>query len=329
MNTENRQDSITIKAHAKINLSLEVIGRREDGYHNIRSLMQGIGLYDVIKITKCPRNGTKYNLPHCTIDDVVVYLCTDAKTIPVDMTNLAFKGIKAVLDHYSFCPEDFGNLIIDIEKRLPVAAGIAGGSGNAAACMLGLNAILGHPFSLRELMTMGTAVGADVPFSLMMNAALNAPVISGLKGIEEASPAAWVSGIGEVVDPTEGETRYVIMANPGISVSTAAAYKAIDALQAEAGITDDTDGPPLFINDLEGYTLNEYPEAAYLKSVMQKELDADIVLMSGSGPTMAAYYEDRDKASAGFARMKELSAAREGWRAWLTETGKNLNCLLN
>ncbi len=81
---------IELKAYAKINLSLTVTGRRADGYHNIRSLMQGIGLFDVIKITQCPRNGTKYNLPHCTIGDVVVYLCTDADTIPVDMSNLAY-----------------------------------------------------------------------------------------------------------------------------------------------------------------------------------------------------------------------------------------------
>ena len=142
-----------LRAYAKINLSLTVTGRRENGYHNIRSLMQGIGLFDVIKLTKCPRNATKYKLPHCTIGGVVVYLCTDTETIPVDMSNLAFRGAAAVIDAYERQIQD--DLMISIDKRLPVAAGIAGGSGNAAVCMLGLNSLLGSPFSLRELMDIG------------------------------------------------------------------------------------------------------------------------------------------------------------------------------
>ena len=91
-------NEITLNAYAKINLSLVVTGKRPDGYHNIRSLMQGIDLCDVIKITKCPENGTKYNLPHCTIGGIDVYLCTDVETIPMDMSNLALRGIAAVLD---------------------------------------------------------------------------------------------------------------------------------------------------------------------------------------------------------------------------------------
>jgi 4-diphosphocytidyl-2-C-methyl-D-erythritol kinase len=167
-------EQITLNAYAKINLSLVITGRREDGYHNIRSLMQGIGLYDVIKITKCPENGTKYNLPHCTIGGIDVYLCTDVETIPMDMSNLALRGIAAVLDACGSGRDGSGTgtaaegccgvcdsipaLVVDIEKKLPVAAGIAGGSGNAAACMLGMNALLGSPMSLRELMEAGAGV---------------------------------------------------------------------------------------------------------------------------------------------------------------------------
>ena len=310
---------IELKAYAKINLSLTVTGRRADGYHNIRSLMQGIGLFDVIKITQCPRNGTKYNLPHCTIGDVVVYLCTDADTIPVDMSNLAFKGTAAVMDAYSQQITD--DFIISIDKRLPVSAGIAGGSGNAAACMLGLNSLLGSPFSLRELMQIGVKVGADVPFSLMMNARRNSGAIASLKGIGEASQAAWISGIGDGVEPADPLQRYVILANPGAAVSTKAAYEGIDAIMAEPGYRRITDEHPLFVNDLESFTLRDCPQAAELKSVMQQELDADIVLMSGSGPTMAAYYEDREKASLDFVRMKELASENSRWRTWLTATG--------
>jgi 4-diphosphocytidyl-2-C-methyl-D-erythritol kinase len=232
-------EQITLNAYAKINLSLVVTGRRDDGYHNIRSLMQGIDLYDVIKITKCPENGTKYNLPHCTIGGIDVYLCTDVETIPMDMSNLALRGIAAVLDACGADRDGSGTgtagrtvpaLVVDIEKKLPVAAGIAGGSGNAAACMLGMNALLGSPMSLRELMEAGAGVGADVPFSLMMNARRNDGTLAGLRGLEEASTAAWIGGIGDIVDPAEPKLYYTVMANPGISVSTRAAYEAIDAI---------------------------------------------------------------------------------------------------
>ena len=325
---------ITLNAYAKINLSLVVTGRRPDGYHNIRSLMQGIGLHDVIKITKCPENGTKYNLPHCTIGGIVVYLCTDVKTIPTDMSNLALRGIAAVLDacgtgqeehdgsitgEGSTASESIQALMVEIEKRLPVAAGIAGGSGNAAACMLGMNALLGYPMSLRELMEAGAGVGADVPFSLMMNARRNDGTLAGLRGLDEASTAAWIGGIGDIVDPAEPRLYYTVMANPGISVSTKSAYEAIDAIIEGQG--RDAEEYPLFVNDLEQYTLRDYPEAARLKTVMQEQLDADIVMMSGSGPTMIAYYKDCGRAEKGFARMQEICADEPQWRSWLTVTG--------
>ena len=312
-------EQITLNAYAKINLSLVVTGRRPDGYHNIRSLMQGIDLHDVIKITKCPENGTKYNLPHCTIGGIDVYLCTDVETIPTDMSNLALRGIAAVLDG---CEEGSGfseDLIVSIEKRLPVAAGIAGGSGNAAACMLGMNAMLGYPLSLRELMDIGAGVGADVPFSLMMNAASNDGTLAGLRGLAEASTAAWIGGIGDIVEPAEPEAWHVVMANPGIAVSTKAAYEAIDAIIADSGnISEDY---PYFVNDLESYTLRDYPEAARIKKVMQEQLGADFVMMSGSGPTMTAYYRESTKADLGFARMKTICEDEQLWRTWRTSTG--------
>ncbi len=334
-------NEITLNAYAKINLSLKILRRRPDGYHDIRSLMQGIGLYDVIKITSCAQNGTKYNLPHCEIDGIVVYLCSDVKTIPTDMSNLAFKGIKAVLDELNTrLPDSVDALVVEIEKRLPVAAGIAGGSGNAAACMLGLNALLGNPFSLRELMEIGVKVGADVPFSLIMNAAKNSDVLD-INGLDEACTAAWVGGIGEIVEPTEPVKRSVIMVNPGIAVSTKGAYEAIDAVLEKAapepevgsdsrlgtGVEAGTEAgevtpnSELFFNDFESYTIAEYSEARRLWQMMNDELDADNVLMSGSGPTMVAYYENTEEAKRDFEKMSELCLEEPDWRAWFTETG--------
>jgi 4-diphosphocytidyl-2-C-methyl-D-erythritol kinase len=247
----------------------------------------------------------------------------------MDMSNLALRGIAAVLDACGADRDGSGTgtagrtvpvLVVDIEKKLPVAAGIAGGSGNAAACMLGMNALLGSPMSLRELMEAGAGVGADVPFSLMMNARRNDGTLAGLRGLAEASTAAWIGGIGDIVDPAEPRLYYTVMANPGISVSTRSAYEAIDAILEGQG--RETEEYPLFVNDLESYTLRDYPGAAGLKAVMQEKLDADIVMMSGSGPTMIAYYEDRGRAEKGFARMQEICADKPRWRTWLTVTGE-------
>ena len=307
-----------LRAYAKINLSLDVLGRRPDGYHNISSLMQDIGLYDVIKIEKCSKSETKYNSSHCRFTNVDVYLCSNVDTIPVDDSNLAVKGARVFLEALATTGrkvDELKELSIYIDKRLPVAAGIAGGSGNGAVTMLGMNALLGYPYSLRELMDIGAAVGADVPYSLMMNAKKNETVLADMPGIGEASVAAMMGGIGDIVDPVEPIHRHVIMANPGISVSTKEAYEAIDAL------SDYYVGEGLFTNQLEKYTLANYSQAAELKSAMEEHLDADLVLMSGSGPTMVAYYEDGEKASKDYQMMQNADWKQSAWRVWLTETG--------
>jgi len=316
-------DHITLNAHAKINLSLEITGKRPDGYHDIVSFMQGIGLHDVMKIEKCSQKATKYKLPHCTVNGIVVYLCTDAKTIPTDMDNLAFRAVKAFMDAMGGAdPVEYGltdQLLIDIRKDLPVSAGIGGGSANAAACLLGLNEMTGRPFSLRQLMEIGAGFGADVPFSTFMNAYRNRDVLGDLEGIEEASDAAWTYGIGEIVEAAESVPKYVIMANPGTAVLTKAAYEAMDAIgYADAGNA----GKRLFVNDMEKYTLMADPKAANLRNFMQERLDAEVILMSGSGPTMVAYYKDLDKAGKGLAAFTELAVNDASLRAWLTDTGR-------
>ena len=314
-------DKITLNAHAKINLSLEITGKRPDGYHDIVSFMQGLGLHDVLSIEKCTQKATKYNLPHCTVNGIVVYLCTDAKTIPTDMDNLAFRAVKVFTDALGESKHEYYGLadtmLIDIRKDLPVSAGIGGGSANAAACLLGLNEMTGRPFTLRELMRIGGTFGADVPFSTFMNAYRNRKVLAGLEGIEESSDAAWTAGIGDIVEAAEIVPRYVIMANPGTAVLTKAAYKAFD----EIGYTDRESAGKLFVNDMEKYTLKADKKAASLKKFMLERLDADEVLMSGSGPTMVAYYKDIDKAGKGIATIAEMAVTDASIRAWLTDTG--------
>lgn len=312
----NFADKIKLFAYGKINLSLRVLDQRADGYHNINSVMQDIGLYDVITMEKCLPESTKSDFPSCDIFQVVVYLNSSVKEISSGMDNLALKGVKAVLEALpksQIC--DLRGLKIDIDKRLPIAAGIAGGSGNAAVTMLGLNALLGFPLSLRELMNIGTGVGADVPFSLMINAYRNYKSLADLCGIEEASPAARVSGIGDIVEPVSPLYRHIILANPGVSVSTKEAYEALDSFAV--GVQSEE----LFVNDFEKHTLQEYPEAAELKIYMENNLRADRILMSGSGPAIVAYYLDKGVAEDDFSRMIQYSSSRENLRVWLTETG--------
>ena len=313
-----KMDSIRLNAHAKINLSLRVTGKRADGYHEIVSFMQGTGLHDVAVIKKCSGNGTKYNFPHCILNGLLVYLCTASQTMPTDKSNLVFRGAEAFASSYGGDALSDG-VIVEIDKRLPVAAGIAGGSGNAAAVMLGMNALTGCPFSLRELMSMGAGVGADVPFSIFMNAFRNREALSGLPGLDEAADSAWTGGIGDKVEAADPVKRHVILANPGSGVSTKAAYEAMDRIgYSQAGRDDRV----LFINDMENYTLKEHPKAAELKRIMQEGPGTDEVLMSGSGPTIAAYYRDRESALAAMERLKRLTEEDPDVRMWLSDTGK-------
>lgn len=239
------------------------------------------------------------------------------------MSNLALKAVKAFADacDEAGCDALAGTeaLVIDIDKRLPVAAGIAGGSGNAAACLLGLNELCGRPFTLRQLMETGAGIGADIPFSVFMNAHRNREILEGLTGIEEASDAAMTAGIGEIVTAAECVPRYVILANPGTSVSTKEAYEAMDAIGYSGKVPGESQ---LFVNDMEKYTLASDHKAAELKAFMEERLGADEVLMSGSGPTIVAYYKEANKAVSGMDILSELISEDGSVRAWLTDTGK-------
>lgn len=306
-----------LNSYAKINLSLEVLDRRENGYHDIYSVMQGIGLHDEVEIDKI--NPNEIDACCCEIDGVKVEFCMDCNTIPNSRENLAIRGAEAVINNLPSEASKPSAIRISIKKMLPVAAGIAGGSGNAAVCMLAMNALTGYTLSLRELMAIGIKVGSDVPFSLMMNAKMNSPVLAELAGIEEASTAAIISGIGEVVEPVEPIRKSVIMVNPGVSVSTKEVYEAIDSL------ADRKVNKNLFFNIMEQYTLENYPLAAETKKAIQDNLRADEVLMSGSGPTIVAYYDDAKQAHEDYEAALSLGWLKDNWRIWITETGGDCN----
>ncbi|MBQ6622346.1 MAG: hypothetical protein IJH75_05890 [Mogibacterium sp.] len=303
---------ITLKAYAKINLSLEVLRRRPDGYHDILSRMQDISLHDVVTLS-LPASGGESD--GCFIEGIPVEFSIDDATLPRGRDNLAIRGAEALLGRLPETAARPARIRIAVEKKLPVAAGIAGGSGNAAGVMLGLNALLGYPLSLRELMAAGAKVGADVPFSLMLNARKNEALLAGLPGLAEASVSAWMTEIGDVATPAEPIRCAVILMNPGIPVSTREVYEAIDALQ-DREICEE-----LYYNIMERYTLARYPEVAALKREMQAHLHAEHIVMSGSGPTIAAYYPDRQTAAEEYEAARRAEWLRPGWRMWLTESG--------
>ncbi len=311
--------SITMSAYAKINLSLEVVRKRPDGYHDILSFMQDLNLHDVITMGVTPECIAEQlqtqSVNDCIIQGVRVQFCMNYSAISLGPENLAYQGVEAVLRELPEGANKPSELYLWVEKKLPVAAGIAGGSGNAAGCMLATNALCGYPFSLRELMDIGANVGADVPFSLMMNARKNASIFADLPGIQEASVAAEIEGIGELVNPVQPKPYSVILMNPGIAVSTKEVYEAIDS-GGTGSVVDD-----LFFNRMEEYTLEHYPEAARLKQAMQEHLHADQILMSGSGPTMVAYYRSSSQAEQDYQNALSAKWVMANWKIWKTESG--------
>ncbi len=322
MNSSN-MTSIIMRAYAKINLSLEVIRKRPDGYHDISSFMQDLGLYDVITMgisaDSIPSEMQEYHSEDCNVEGVRVQFCMNYSAISLGPDNLALRGAKAVLRALPESAAKPESIYLCIDKKLPVAAGIAGGSGNAAVSMLAMNALCGNPFSLRELMTLGAEVGADVPFSLMMNAKKNEHLLPGLPGIEEASVAAEIDGIGDIVSPAAPKPYAVILMNPGIAVSTREVYEAIDS-DGDRDVVED-----LFYNRMEEYTLSHYEEANTLKQEMLRHLHADYVLMSGSGPTMVAYYSSGAQAAQDYQDTLQSDWFHKKWKVWLTESGEMRN----
>ena len=182
--------------------------------------------------------------------------------------------------------------------------------------MLAVDHLLGYPYSLRELMARGAGVGADVPFSLLMNAYYNREELADLPGIAEASPAAVMCGIGDVVEPAEPLEYEVLMMNPGTGISTALAYRAIDERpEPDRGPYD------LFYNAFEEYTYRTDSEAWRLREAMEKHLHADHTLLSGSGPTTVAYYKCKTAALQDFETAQTAGWMDSNWKIWHAHSG--------
>lgn len=260
-------DRLELKALGKINLGLDVLGRRENGYHDVRMVMQTVYLYDRIIMKKSKTPGIR--------------LETNLYYLPVNENNLAYQAAQMLMDEFHM--EE--GVSIQLDKHIPVAAGMAGGSSNAAAVLFGMNRMFSLGLSQKELMERGVKLGADVPYCIMRGTVL-------------------AEGIGEILTPLSPMPKcYVLIAKPAISVSTKMVYEKLDSHEIEDH--PDIDGILAGLkagdlkkvagsmgNVLERVTVDAYPVIDRIKEIMIKE-GALNAMMSGSGPTVFGIFEEK------------------------------------
>lgn len=259
-------DGYRIKAYAKINLGLDVVRRLPNGYHEVRMVMQNVGLWDELTLERAEGGIT---------------ITTDADSLPTGEDNLIHKAARLMLDKYG-CP----GLRVHLRKTIPIAAGMAGGSTDAAAAMKGISHLYGLGLSPAQLMEDGVAIGADVPYCILGGTAL-------------------AEGIGEKLTPLPPlPFCHILIAKPAVSVSTKYVYQHLDASGIE--MHPDIDGMVQAVRDgslrgvlermgnvLETVTVPAHPVIADIKARM-RELGAADSLMSGSGPTVFGIFRQED-----------------------------------
>ena len=278
-------NEIELKSLAKINLGLDVLGRRENGYHDVRMVMQSIYLHDEVKIEKKRREG--------------IEIVSNLRFLPIGEGIIAYKAAHMLIEEFSL----EGGVRITLNKHIPVAAGLAGGSSNAAAVLFGMNRLFRLGLSKEELMERGVTLGADVPYCVMRGTVL-------------------AEGIGEILTPLPACPKcHVLIAKPPISVSTKLVYEKLDSHEIEDhpdidGIIDGLKAHDIekvassMGNVLEKVTIEEYPVIEQIKNVM-KEQGALNAMMSGSGPTVFGIYDSKEKARKAAAKIREKQLAKQ------------------
>lgn len=278
-------NDISLKALAKINLGLDVVRRREDGYHEVRMIMQTIQLYDRLDIKRTQEPG--------------IQIQTNLSFLPVNENNLLYKAAKLLMDEFSITD----GVSVKLDKRIPVAAGMAGGSTDAAAMLIGVNRLFSLGLTKRELMERGVQIGADVPYCIMRGTAL-------------------AEGIGEALSPLPPMVKCpVLIAKPSISVSTKFVYQNlklddttihpdIDRLIDDIKAKNLHDIAAHMGNVLETVTIPNYPVIDEIKKHMLSN-GAVGAMMSGSGPTVFGLFDDEDTAKKAYKAMRSSHLARQ------------------
>ncbi|MGI6176910.1 MAG: 4-(cytidine 5'-diphospho)-2-C-methyl-D-erythritol kinase [Eubacterium sp.] len=319
--------SITLKSFAKINLSIDVTGIRPDKMHTVDMVMQEISLCDDVTVTVTPASGQPLRIS----------VHTDNVKLPGTQANLAYRAAEAFAEETSLTG---ANVEIDIKKRIPIAAGLAGGSSNAAAVLHALNALCRTDMSLGELCGIGARLGSDVPFCVEGQAAANENLPPKVREDPDASTCDRATGTGTEMVPVTPLRSALVIAKPDIEVSTAEVYAHIDqqtiprhpdndalcaALKAAytAADSDSSFESALYgqmINVLENYTLYAIPEVMHLKVLMEEHFpNAKKIMMSGSGPTVFALFGDGENAENDASRAQEWLRAMK-YEAHAAET---------
>jgi len=270
---------------AKINLFLHIVGKRADGYHDLVTLMCCVGLYDTVCL--------EFEAPEISV------ACAHP-LVPQDQTNLACRAAKIFFNQI----DRKGGVGITIEKRIPVGAGLGGGSSNAATVLLGLNRFYGHPLSRETLIRLGGGIGADVPFFI------------------DRKPAV-ATGVGEILKPYNGLEPYtVLLVFPGFSLSTAEMFRnfnlGLTKIAEETNIssfkTTGFDIQRHLCNDFEKIAEEKHPEIAAIKNVLL-EHGAKGALMSGSGSAVFGLFRDREEARKAYPALSR----HEGWQLFIAD----------
>ncbi len=274
-----------LKALAKINLGLDVLRRRDDGYHEVRMIMQTLKMYDKITIRKMKEPG--------------IQLKSNLFYVPENESNLAYRAARLLMDEFQV--EE--GVFIDLQKFIPVAAGMAGGSSDAAAVLYGVNRLFGLKLTKRQLMERGVKIGADVPYCIMRGTVL-------------------AEGIGEELTPLPPMPPCkVLVAKPQVSVSTKNVYMNLDMAgvtkhpEIDAQLEGIREGDLHKIasrmgNVLETVTIPSHPVIAQIREEMMR-LGALNAMMSGSGPTVFGLFEDEDLAERAYQEMRGGDLAKQ------------------
>ena len=287
-------DRLELKAYGKINLGLDVVRKREDGYHEVRMIMQTVGLHDRIVMERQKESGirTETNLPY----------------VPDGEGNLAYRAARLLADEFGL--EE--GVRITIKKHIPVAAGMAGGSTDAAAVLVGMNRLFSLGLTRRELMSRGVRLGADVPYCILRGTALS-------------------EGIGEILTELKPAPQcHVVLAKPQVSVSTKAVYGKLRVNELSPGQHPDIDGMVEAIragsldgvtsrlgNVLETVTIPDHPEIGTIKEILMDQ-GAEGALMSGSGPTVFGLFKDMEAAERAVEVLKQADDGRLTRQVYLT-----------
>lgn len=272
------------RAYAKINLGLDVLRKRQDGYHEVRMIMQNIGVCDVLEFEKVQESGIQIDINN--------------SDLPVNEDNLIYKAAKLIMDKYDIKE----GLKVSLTKNIPVAAGLAGGSTDAAATLKAVNDLWTLGLTGEELRNLGVKIGADVPYCIMGGTAIS-------------------EGIGEILSPIcDCPKCYVLIAKPPVGVSTKYVYEhlkinelvhpdidaIIEAIEHDniCAVADNLG------NVLESVTIGEYPVIEDIKNIM-KENGALNALMSGSGPTVFGLFDNKEKMSDAAKAVRASSLAKD------------------